>query len=236
MNIDSSGFFSKSSATKYTSLIATGFLLFVGGCQEDPPGELMPLAVGNYWAYERSRYYDGQVSEGLTDSVKAEIVAETTVTYAEQAYKVALSNGFYAVPSVPSHVNWLLWNGEDGLYLLGGMSSNDTLVHKILHAKYPVQQGDSWQVSWLYYIWEPGNFVIEDTETITCIAINKKFETPAGTFRCYVYQFRRQTVDDVAAKSDFYEYYAPGVGLVGQEIKNEGILTFRYVLYDYHLN
>lgn len=236
MNIDNSGFLSKSIATKATSLIAAGFLLFVGGCQEDPPGELMPLTVGNYWAYERSRYYDGQVSEGLTDSVKAEIVAETTVTYAEQAYKVALSNGFYAIPYVPSDVNWLSWNGGNGLYLLGGVSSTDTLVYKALHFKYPVQQGDSWQVSWLYYVLESGKFVIEDTETITCIAINEKFETPAGTFRCYVYHFQRRTADDVAAKSDFYEYYAPGVGLVGQEIKKEGILIRRSMRYDYHLN
>lgn len=121
-------------------------------------------------------------------------------------------------------------NDNEGLHLVGGISSHDTMVTKYLERKYPVNVGDTWEFQELQYgIFQGrGKFVFSEyTLQIRCIATDQPFETPAGTFRCYVYYYIKP-LDGVVRKRENFVYYAPGIGMVGWEERNEGSKWLRY--------
>ena len=126
---------------KFMVYIVFGLVLILIGCEEDPPGELVPLAVGNYWAYELTHYIDGQVNQSVTGSGKVEFTEEISIDYAGQSYRVTPWNWFIETGMHPADYKYLLWRGDDGIYSLGGISSADTVLHKSLYLKYPVQKG-----------------------------------------------------------------------------------------------
>ncbi len=221
--------------------------LFLPSCRKNPAASdqadiLLPLTIGNYWAYEQltTRSGGGFIS-GLTDSAKVANVGTTTVTFEGHSYRAAILQWFYPLGN-PTDFKWFYRNGDNGLYLLGGMSSTDTLVHKMLGYKYPAQEGDSWEIQRLLYNFYTQEFELEDTTTIyTCVATDEAFTTPAGTFTCYVYHHRVTIWEEPGLPIedwDYYEYYAPGVGLVGTLIRSgiDGHLKWKTWLYDYQVD
>ena len=205
--------------------------------EPDLESVLIPLSVGNSWSYEQLFYMSGEVVEGLTDSGKVKIVGDTTIDYEGQCYRVAIWNDFHPLDEPKDH-RWFFGNGTDGMYLLGGVSSTDTIVVKILYRKYPAQEGDTWRVPRLSYYLLPKEFFFDDSITYTCVSTDEEFETPLGTFVCYVYHYRIKPEEDVLAYWEYYDYFAPDIGNVGVIIRSSltGSLKFRITLYDYHIN
>ncbi|MFQ5730276.1 MAG: hypothetical protein ACE5GN_07940, partial [Waddliaceae bacterium] len=197
---------------------------------------LVPLAVGNHWAYQNSVFIGDRRIEGLTDSVVVRIIGQTTVTFEGQSFDIFIREFFHPRTNTAREAKWFDWNGEDGFYLLGGMSSTDTLVHKVLQLKFPVEVGESWQVPLLVYNLIERRFMFEDTLTFTSVTTDTAFETLVGTFQCHVYHYQRSQGEDILLLEDVFDYYAPGQGFVGREVKTVGILKSRVTLYDFQIN
>jgi hypothetical protein len=79
-------------------------------------------------------------------------------------------------------------NDSEGLNVVGGISSHDTMITQYIERKYPATVGDTWEFQELQsgIFQGRGRFVLSEyTLLVSCIAIDQPFETPAGTFRCY---------------------------------------------------
>lgn len=232
---------------KQSKEVFSGFLavllfsvLSIPGCnnsnpvnsEEPPPGVLVPLAVGNYWAYELAYYINGQPN-GLTDTSTVRIIADTNLTYEGITHKATVRDLLHNKSNTISEAKWFEWYGEDGLYILGGFSDTDTLITKFLELKYPVNVCESWEVPRLVYHVGFKKFMFTDTLTYTCVAKDSLFETSNESFNSYVFHYKRRIQEDVLAISDFYLFYTPALGLVGLERKDWGVLKERLSLYDY---
>lgn len=144
---------------------------------------------------------------------------------------------YYLQGGTKPEFEWLHWNGDNGLYWLGGISTGDSLFIKTLGYKYPAEVGESWLVPILAYSRYENRFYIRDTLRFHVVATNEEIETPAGKFNCYVYKFSRKPADDVSQSWDYYDYYYPGVGLVGSISRGQSDqrITDKSVLYDYQV-
>lgn len=217
--------------------------LMVTSCNKDnptssPPAKtvLVPLTVGNNWSYQVTGFVNGELIEGFTDTVVVRIVDKLTVNTNGSSYEVGIEDLFRPRTNSATDFKWLDWNGNDGFYRVGGVSSTDTLIQKFLNLKFPVNKGENWRVPLLVYNFGTNKFSLDDTLTYTCISIDSTFETLAGTFQSYVYNYSISKIeDDVVINDDIYEYYSPGIGLVGRETKDLefGIIRFRQILYDH---
>ena len=227
-------------------LINLMLLLNITGCKKEPvndnnveePEFLVPLEVGNYWEYVDYTFSGDEIIEGLTDSIRMEITDEMTMNYEGEVYTAAVRSIFYPVWNDEADpIKWLFWNGENGVYLLGGISPTDMFISKIFRYKYPADVGEEWQWYRLACRYVDLKFTLSDTLTITCVGKNEPFETRAGTFKCYVYNYQRLPAEDVSEKWDYYLYYAPGIGKVGSIIRStlDNSIKFRRILIRYYV-
>ena len=189
---------------------------FLGDEERQERDELLPLAVGNYWAYSTSR-----LGGAVADSFTVEISREVRVTYEGEQFTVFAESVRRNAFPPPEH-EWLLGNGEEGLYTMGGIAETDTLVLRSLTRKYPAHVGETWtDIRFAYRQSSTREFEVQDTIAISLHAKAEPFETPLGTFRCHVYKYSFRPADDVLSHWNVYTYYSPGVGLVGEIIKSQ---------------
>jgi hypothetical protein len=197
---------------------------------------LLPLSSGNSWFYVTYTYMGDSVIPGLTDSNRTTIIGQTIVYHNGQQYDVSIAAFFYPSNAAqPVDSKWLYWNGNDGLYILGGLASKDTLIDKLLYLKYPVARGDTWIAPHLTYDLILNRFFVDDTLSYNCVSTDEELVTPAGTFQCYVYHHRIRPEEDVLEYWDYYEYYALGIGKVGTIIRSslDGSMKSKSLLYLY---
>jgi hypothetical protein len=224
-------------AKKLISLIlSSSLVLWVTTCKKDfsatntstkiESDVLIPLKVGNYWNYEATYY-------SSTDSVRYAVKERLTVHYEGHHYEAF----FAAYNNANPNPRWLYWNGADGLYSMGGLSETDTMIFPVLQFKYPVEKGETWEVSRMVYNLVEQRFYIKDTLTYTCIDNDSSIVTPSATFQTVAYMFKVSQGDDVLLKEKHFFYYAPRIGLIKHEIKNESgtLIKAKMVLYSYYL-
>jgi len=212
-----------------------------GGCDDEgivSPGSpnLFPLSIGNHWSYVQSSYMSGQVVS--TDSFRLDIFRDMVVLTDEGLYQVMVRTLTDLSTNTPRDDEWLFWNGGDGLYLMGGRTSSDSIFVKLFLLKNPALSGDTWQVPRLVYYFYSGQFGIQDTLVYDCFATNEEMVTLVGTFTCTVFHHRVQPQPDVFEQWDYYEYYAVGVGPVATIVKSsiDGSLKFKTLLSEYSVN
>ena len=181
--------------------------------QEKLPGELIPLAVGNYWEYEFNYIFK--------DTIRYEVTAEVEVPIGDTTYTAYAANFLPFPPDLVPYY-WLRRNGEEGLYIMGGISEVDTLFINELEHKLPSEVGETIETPQISFSPERLEFYISDTLSITLIDDNRQIETPAGKFDCYVYKFTVSHGEDVLRGWDYYMYYSQGIGLVAQIAVTEG--------------
>ncbi len=187
------------------TLLSLVFVILIGCIEEKPlqpevqvkspvldlPNELntkilVPLAVGNWWKYETTR------RSGSKDSISWRITMEALLNYEGKAFSAMAAGWYHEKDDTANVVRWFYMNDSEGLNVVGGISSHDTMITKYIERKYPATVGDAWEFQELQYgIFQGrGRFVFSEyTLLVSCIATDQLFETPAGTFRCYVYYF-----------------------------------------------
>ena len=229
---------------RYVVLSAAIMLLLTLSCSnlfepETPVAEggvLIPLAVGNYWAYRDSFYSDNSPIEGLTDSAKVVITNEFSHLPGSGDQQSYIWQWYYPLDQELDY-KWIYWNGTDGVYILGGLSSADTLYTKHRILKYPVRLYASWEVPRLVYDLIDQQWLLDPDSSFTysCVAIDSLLMTPIDSFRCVVFHHRRRQAEDVAGYWDIYDFYTPDIGLVAQiTLKSYNKTVFRKrLLYDY---
>lgn len=182
---------------------------------------LVPLTVGNWWKYETTG------STGHKDSIEWRIHADTLLSHGGENFIAAICGWYYPRAGISNDVRWIYINDGEGLNIVGGISSHDTVVTKYVERKYPINRSEAWEFQELQYDHYQRKFGFYDTLRVSCLATDQTFETPVGTFQCHVYYFKR-SFEDVFAKRENFVYFAPGIGMVGWYEKNEGSETFQY--------
>lgn len=181
--------------------------------QQLQTGELIPLAVGNYWEYE-STYLDI-----FKDTIRYEVTAKVQVPIGDTSYTAFAAN-FVPFPPDLEPYYWLRRNGAQGLYVMGGISDTDTLFLNEVEYKLPSEVGETIEAPQLSFSYDRFEFYISDTLNITLIDDVREIITPAGKFKCFVYKFSISNGDDVP-RWDYFFYYHPGIGLVAQIATSE---------------
>jgi len=194
-------------------------------CLQYGEDALLPSEIGNYWKYSMKVY------TSFTDSVTYSIVETLTVNHEDRNYKLFIAK----YDNEGSEPNWLYWNGPDGLYSMGGLTKTDTMIYPVLQFKYPVSQGETWEVPRMVYNFYGKEFYIKDTTTYTCVDTNYSYITPLDTFQTYVYMFKRRPAEDVQDKEIYNYYYTPSIGLIAKTIGYEEVHS-KIFLYEYCLH
>jgi len=172
---------------------------------------LMPAKTGNYWQYRLWTYFHTSY-----DTVTYSITSRLSIVHEDTTYNCFTARW----DNITSDANWVYCNQKDGLYRMGGYDADDTLIEPVLEFKYPVDEGETWQVPRMVY--HPlAKFYIKDTLTYTCIDTNFTYITPLDTFNTIVYMFRLSQGDDVSALEVHYNYFCPEIGLVGNQRNSE---------------
>jgi len=200
---------------------------------------LYPISIGNSWKYISYTYSSrGEILPGLTDSLVMTIDEEILVNIEGKNYRGGVQTRRFG-ENTYAKARWIYGNLNNGLYYLGGISEKDTIFQKFLYLKYPVSQGEIWEVPYMYYHLINQRFEFKPSSTLryTCKATNERINTEIGEFRCLVYHFRQKPEEDVAENWDYYLYYSPGVGLIGVEIRGDLVndLKYKIVLVDYNI-
>lgn len=199
---------------------------------------LIPLTEGNYWEYKLESHFNEDSIPLFTSYTTQRILGNfKAFTECNEYETVIYDRGF------GTEEQWIYWQDSTGFYSLGGFSDSDTLVFTNLISKYPVNVGDEWQNRKVIYKSSSQEFILGDTINYKCTAIDKRFTTSLGTFNCYVYYRREKIADDVYGFYDIYDYMAPNLGQVGQEVFITGeepsdsisYLYNRAILISYHL-
>lgn len=180
-------------------------------------GELMPLEVGNWWEYQINRPLR---TNSPPDTVREVVSRAVTVEINGQSYTAFGWNADIDFSPLPEY-QWLSRNGEDGLYKMGGIAGTDTLFINEISYKLKAEVGDSWQMTQVSFSRSDLEFYISDTLQVTLMDTDRVVETPAGTFRCYVYHFDVSMGYDVAERFDYFMFYSPGVGMILQEERGQ---------------
>lgn len=165
------------------------------------------MAVGNSWTYQIWPF-------ATPDTAIAEITRKVSVTIDGVNYDASAFQIPHNVKGEPPPFEWLYWNGPDGLYWLGGIAERDTLLYKSLLFKYPARVGESWTAIRINYDQAFGNFYFFDTLSVSLVSKDEPIVTPADTFQCYVYTYRKKPSYDIALELDYYHYYIPKLGRV----------------------
>ena len=216
--------------------------LGVGCTDDDETGDVMPLSIGNTWVYQGRYFSRNDANSTWIDTVSSSVLDTMTVSIQNSSYNAFVMEGFYDIPGLEHNANWLISNEPDGLYIIGGKIDDDVTPHKSLLIQYPYALNSVWSATAIYYVFETGTFPSSGAFSpstiyeIKCVNKNKEVNTLAGKFRCDVFHYMRQTVDNVANEYDFYDYYAPGIGLVKREVKDDGFLFYQLSLISYEVN
>jgi hypothetical protein len=209
---------------------------------------ILPLAVGNYWEFIDSTFSNDTLF--VVDTSKLGITGKLNIEYQGNNYEVFYWNWFdmNVNPPQPQSNKWLIRNEQDGLWEYGMLNDTDTLLLQNLSFKFPANIGDNWSI--MAYFVTDTSISVGDTLIRECLDTDKEFITPSGTFQCYVYQyewvflkssevnfvyqfkFAESIYNSQNVESDTFRvlnYFAPNVGLVGQEVNLGSFKTKSYL-------
>lgn len=209
------------------------FMLYMSCCPDnsvkpppDAPREqwgLIPFRTGNEWVYE-AYVIDRETADLIRRYTWGDycigIVGDTVSNLDGMEYDAFAWAHKNMTTGAVTDYRWLYSNDEQGLWCLGGISSNDTLMNRTLLYKYPIRKGESFPVPCLTYHLYEHKWNYTDTLTFTCVDDSAWFHTETDSFLCVVYNYKREQAEDVSEWLDAYEYFHPGIGCVGKIIKS----------------
>ncbi|WP_337871641.1 hypothetical protein [Ignavibacterium sp.] len=200
--------------------------------------------IDSNWLYTDFSSFNLDFSDSsliLFDSTERKITGNSIVNFKDTCYEVLAYNSYSLKYSNQINLYFLYWNGDEGLYEMGGISENDTLISKGIRIEYPLYKGNTWKGQYLYYNGE--RFIVDKPIFRKCLAIDENLITPFGNFQnCFVIWTRASPGDDVGGYDDLYQYYSPEIGLVCQVFKftapdeNEWYINNVSILYSHYIN
>lgn len=189
-------------------------LLCLTSCKNDPvgpqePSQIWPMKPGDRW------YFQITNPSWIRDTLVMEATGTLDVAYDGASYRVAKLAVYGKSEPVPDY-QWLYWNGPEGVYAMGGVSSSDTLIFKELYLKYPSEPGDSWDVHPVAYSYTNRRFYLGVPQRWSLIAKDAPIEIGHEVLLCYQYQFLMKPADDVLSVWAYNNYFIPGIGHIAE--------------------
>ncbi|MBU0558767.1 MAG: hypothetical protein KKG93_04175 [Bacteroidetes bacterium] len=194
---------------------------------------LWPANVGNSWDYKGYNFmnhfstdsnwtYEGFDSFGLDlDTVQSEpslymleIVDSIFINIRDTMYSCHVFDGYDPVTEKYRNLKSPYWIGDDGIYNMGiYVERKDSVFSKGLYIPSEIPLNENWGGQIAYRI---DGFLLQTKSVVErkCLSKNEVLITPMGAFECYVIFTRIWMADDIAGYYDYYNYYAPGVGMV----------------------
>ncbi len=205
---------------------------------------IKPIVIGNSWKF--SKYL---ISETHPDTMKEIIYSIEEFKIEGKKYNAGIAHkSFYSINYI-NDISEIQWNGQDGLYTLGSLSQDDTILFSPkLKYKHPVKIGEEWEyplLNHLYYL-ETNEF--SDTLNIKCVETDYIISTQLDTFKTIVYYYSLRPYPDIHCKNHYFLYFCPEIGKIREEYysspksdynfkqRDEADLKIRYNLIEYHLN
>ena len=177
-------------------------------CKKSGDNVLLPGDIGSKWFYKMWIHgidYGDTSEYSITDTM--------TIEYQGKHYRCFIAKWDSDHPLI----NWLYYNGDNGLYLIGGYTKYDTLISPSLWIKYPVNKGDMWDHPRMVYNSIENIFYIKDTTQYSCTTSDSMFVSVNDTF--IVNEYKTSPIsqgDDIQAKEITHFYFSPSIGLVGK--------------------
>ena len=194
---------------------------------------LWPSTIGSNWDYNFYQFsnhfssdsnwtYQGFNSFGIDfDTIKItpslyrlEIIDSVFININDTVYECHVFDGYYPVTNTYKNLRFPFWVSEKGIYTMGVyVAGKDSLFNKGLYIPSEISLNENWGGQISYRI--GGNY-LETSSVIErkCLTKDEIINTPMGKFKCYVIYTRTSQAYDIAGYYDFYDYYAPDVGLV----------------------
>ncbi len=169
------------------------------------PTELIPLAVGNEWVYEKTG--DGG-SPVYTERVIGSILRNGQSWF--------LVRGGEDPGQRDSDEDWEYWTGNtaegnaDVEYSIANETMQGVFSEPFVYFRYPVGAGETYQLD-------------DDLTEIQVVAVDARVTVPAGEFECILYQERLADTPDDEYMGSWW--VCPGVGVVRSEWIHEGEVT-----------
>lgn len=194
---------------------------------------LWPSKVGNYWDYEAYAFlnhfstdsnwaYKGFNSFNIDlDTVQSspslyriEIVDSVFINISDTIYECHVFDVYDHATQNYRNLKSPYWIGDKGIYNMGiFVEGKDSVFNKGLYIPDEIPLNENWGGQIAYRI---DGFLLQTTSVLErkCLSKNEVLNTPMGAFECYVIFTRIWQADDIAGYYDYYNYYAPGVGMV----------------------
>jgi hypothetical protein len=198
-------------------LAALSLPVFFSACvfgDDAPPREpIVPLAIGNTWAYVDSAYVG---SDSVTvDSTRIDVTGMRTVTVGGMERTVYVWNVRDRATGQPGALSLWLRDAADGNYTVGAVQDTASFLFETLHVKYPAVRGERYPTQFLSFRADGGALIpVVDTVEIEVVNLDTTCVTPAGSFACVHYRGRDSGILFADA------YYAPGIGFLGSESRD----------------
>ena len=197
-------------------------------CSQTVSDEFMPLSVGSFWAYDYKKI-DG---ENVSYQEIRKYYINDTLTYSldnKQYHVSAMSILTSSLDFMDMDYSRFYYQGSDGIYKAGFIfDTNLVLITPELLYKFPVNVGNSWWVKNLSIDSTQDSLIILSTIKYTCVATDELFVTPLDTFETIVYGRSSKMAPDVSSYWHYFDYFSPGIGLVGYDIYSTIDSTLAY--------
>jgi hypothetical protein len=189
---------------------------------EIPP--LVPLAVGNTWAYEVRPFPGTGVADtvvvAITGGFSAQVDGSSRALFAEQSYLA----GSQPAPGDPA---WFYGNEPDGYYFYGGAVAGDTMLMRspwFLSG----DAGTTWRHPRMVYHPVQAEWrILEDVERVLHRA-DVPCQTPLGERHCLEVRFYLPPLEEDVATGDWHQVLlAPGLGMVVHDLYADAGLVER---------
>lgn len=208
---------------KHNILIISITLLFLAACQKNNPEPIppitvknyFPLAVGNYWIYERSEC-DSNWTNCLSKSIDTNIVTKDTSINGITYFKIE------GVDVAGRRTSWYLRDSLDFIVDLNGIILlSNTDFENVLQEYYAIDDENDTLCFWYRQMQDEPNYV----------------EVPAGSFECLDNKlFLYRKTDDFKREFNTHYYFSKNVGPVFESsMLVSNTLNFKRELIEYNL-
>jgi hypothetical protein len=184
---------------------------------------LWPSQKGSSWTYTRyflpgfwnrdsNWVYEGFGSFGI-DMDTSRFDSLTYVVEITKSMLITIGDTVYPSVVLGTRLKIPYYVGSDGVYNMGIFEEGgDSLLKKGLYLPKDIPLDRPWtgQISFK----QEGKLQIREVIERRCYSYDEVIQTPAGVFHCYAIRTRDREAEDYPGYVDYYQCFAPGVGLV----------------------
>lgn len=195
---------------KVLFIILLSISLFSCEKEESNKIQIMPIAEGNSWTYQNVNHSYNEI-----DTSTIEIGKEVSI----KGHKGNIFGTSYLIRS----------DEQGNTIQVGAFSEHDTVISESILYKCIIRKGESFDYHMI--ISSSNSLYFEERIVVkTCTNVDTLISTPAGEFRCIVFEYSPDNGGNI-----FKEYMCKNIGRIKSERFEDGNLFSSLILIDYKL-